>query len=136
MNKQFETAYNIFKDFYGEPKWSADPKEGQRPDVIIQQWCDALEPYSVEQVRQACGWLTRKRRVMTFPMLDSLLAELSDKTPDAHHTETKGEEALRCYNYILAHANESNPPISKLAAQKTIWNLYGVSMDGYIPEVA
>lgn len=132
MNKQFETAYNIFRDFYGMPKWERDPKDGQRPDVIIKQWCESLEPYSVEQVRQACSWLTRKRRVMTFPMLDSLLAELSDKEPEQKKEMSKGEEALMCYNYILAHANESNPPISKLAAQKTIWDLYGISMDGYV----
>ena len=134
MNIQFETAYNIFKDFYGEPKWMIDPKEGQNPDVIIDQWCKELAPYSVEQIRQACSWLTRKRRVMSFPMLDSLLAELSDKEPEAAKENSKGHEALFCYNYILEHANESNPPISKLAAQRTIWNIYGVPMDGYIPE--
>ena len=134
MNKQFETAYNIFKDFYGTPKWELDPKDGQRPDVIIKQWCDALAPYSVEQVRQACGWLTRKRRVMSFPMLDSLLAELSDKSPEANVELSQGEEAMFCYNYILQHAHESIPPISKEAAQRAIWDIYGISMDGFEPD--
>lgn len=133
MNEQFETAYNIFKDYYGSPKWEIDPKEGQRPDVIIRQWCEALEPYTVDQIRQACGWLTRKRRVMTFPSLDTLLAELCG-TEKENRFKTKGEEALYCYNYILQHANESTPPISKEAAQKTIWDLYGIAMDGYDPE--
>lgn len=134
MNIQFETAYNIFKDFYGEPKWMIDPKEGQNPDVIIEQWCNELQPYSVEQIRQACSWLTRKRRVMTFPMLDSLLAELSDKEPVQKKEINKGEEALMCYNHMLKNASSCNPPVSKLAAQRVIWNIYGLSMDGYVPE--
>lgn len=131
MNKQFETAYNIFKDYYGSPKWELDPKEGQRPDVIIRQWCEALEPYTVDQIRQACCWLTRKRRVMTFPSLDTLLAELSGSEQE-NRFKTKDEEALFCYNYILANSDDS--PISRLAAQRTIWSLYGISFDGYDPE--
>jgi len=133
MNVQFETAYNIFKDFYGEPKWSKDPNDGQRPDVIIKQWSDALAPYSVEQVRQACSWLTRKRRVMSFPMLDTLLAELSDKETESKKERSAQEEAMFCYNYILTTPTESGIMCSKLAARRAIYNIYGICLDGYDP---
>lgn len=136
MNIQFETAYNIFKDFYGEPKWMVDPKEGQNPDVIIEQWCNELAPYSVEQIRQACSWLTRKRRVMTFPMLDSLLAELSDKTPERKSDETPSEKAIRIYDYLLKNDQErrvSKEDWAKIA-QKIVYDEYGVSVDWYVPE--
>ena len=122
MNKQFETAYNIFRDFYGEPKWNENPKTGQSPDAIMEKWCEELKGYSVDQIRQACAWITRKRRVMTFPTLDVLLCELSDKEKEVPEVTP---EAV--YKGLIF----SNINMSKLAAQRAVYRVYGVEIDGY-----
>lgn len=128
MNEQFETAYNIFKDFYGEPKWMIDPKEGQNPKAIIDQWCSGLKGYTVEQIRQACAWITRKRRVMTFPSLDILLCELSDKDRKTSDDDLQ-TQANKSYQEILFKF----PNLPKEIAQESVYKAFGICVDGYNP---
>lgn len=126
MNKQFETAFAIFRDFYGEPKWNTDPKDGQDPEKIIEKWCEELKVYSVDQIRQACAWITRKRRVMTFPTLDVLLCELSDKEKEVDDANAK-EKTLKM---LLSH----EPRFDDLVIQRTMWKVFGEKYMGYDPE--
>lgn len=126
MNEQFSTAFNIFKDFYGEPTWNTNPKDGQDPTKIIEKWCEELKGYTVDQIRQACAWVTRKRRVMTFPTLDVLLCELSDKEKQV---DNKSEQQT-CLSALLNH----QPPIDELVIQRTMWKLYQFKYNGYDPE--
>lgn len=133
MNIQTQMALEILGGYYGEPQWLKNPKEGQDTQQILETWDTELAPYSAQQVKEACAWLIRRRRVMTFPTINTLTVELVGKEPEHRETETKGTEAVRCYEHILQHANESNPPVSKLAAQRAIYNIYGVCMDGYDP---
>lgn len=126
MNKQFETAFAIFRDFYGEPKWNTDPKDGQDPEKIIEKWCEELKGYSVDQIRQACAWITRKRRVMTFPTLDVLLCELSDK----EKTINEGNERDKTLKMLLSH----EPKFDDLTIQRTMWTVFGERYMGYDPE--
>lgn len=124
MNAQFETAFNIFRDFYGEPRWITEPKDGQNPDTIIDRWCEELKNYTIEQIRQACAWITRKRRVMTFPTLDVLLCELSDKEK-ASNSENVVQSCLK----TLINAGYSD-----LLIQRTMWKIYGFKYKDYKPE--
>ena len=126
MNEQFNAAFAIFTDFYGEPKWNTDPKSGQSPAKIIEKWCEELKGYTIEQIRQACAWVTRKRRVMTFPTLDVLLCELSDKEKQVD----KNSETQRCLRELLNH----EPPFYDLAIQRTMWRLYRFKYKDYNPE--
>ncbi len=128
MNEQFDTAYKIFVDFYGEPKWMVNPKEGQNTKAIIDQWCNELKGYTVDQIRQACAWITRKRRVMTFPSLDLLLCELSDKEKDSSEDDIV-KQANRSYQELLAKF----PALSRETTQETIYKVFGVCVDGYDP---
>lgn len=134
MNNQTQMALEILSGYYGEPKWMTDPKQAQDSEKIIATWDSELAPYSVQQVKEACAWLTRRRKVMTFPTISILTTELVGKEPQAKEELSKGEEAMFCYNYILQHAHESIPPISKEAAQRAIWDIYGISMDGFEPD--
>lgn len=127
MNEQFNTAFAILTDFYGEPKWNTDPKSGQDPSKIIEKWCDELKGYTVEQIRQACAWITRKRRVMTFPTLDVLLCELSDKEK---RVDTQNEQQM-ALSELLNH----QPPFDDLVIQRTMWRLYGMRYKDYDPEI-
>jgi hypothetical protein len=124
MNEQSRTAFNIFTDFYGEPKWMKEPKDGQNPETIIQQWSDELKGYTIDQIRQACAWITRKRRVMTFPTLDVLLCELSDK----EKTSNPDNEVQSCLKTLIGEG------FSDLAIQRTMWKTYGFKYKDYQPE--
>ena len=126
MNVQFETAYAILRDFYGEPQWLENPKAGQSTDAIIEKWCEELKGYSIDQIRQACAWLTRKRRVMSFPSLDVLLCELSDK----EKTEDSSNESQRVLREMINH----QPPLDEIVIQRTMWRLYGIKYLDYDPE--
>ncbi len=43
-------------------------------------------------------------------------------------------QAEKVYASILNHAFEANPIPGKLAAQRAIYRIYGVAVDGYRPE--
>jgi len=131
MNEQSRTAFNIFTDFYGEPKWMKDPKDGQNPETIIQQWSDELKGYTIDQIRQACAWITRKRRVMTFPTLDVLLCELSDKERD-QDSDDLTKRANKAYQDGLL----KYPNLPKETHQKIIYDAFGVCVNGYKPSEA
>lgn len=126
MNEQSRTAFNIFTDFYGEPKWMKDPKDGQNPETIIQQWSDELKGYTIDQIRQACAWITRKRRVMTFPTLDVLLCELSDKERELD-TNDMTKRAKKAYQDGLLRY----PNLPKETHKRLIYEAFGICVDGY-----
>lgn len=77
-NIQFETAFQVFTDIYGLPKWEEAPKEGQNKEKIIETWCNELKGYTVEQVKEACFKVIRWGKIKTFPTLSHLLAQLSE----------------------------------------------------------
>lgn len=49
-------------------------------------------------------------------------------------TSEKRIQAEKVYASVLNHALEANPIPGKLAAQRAIYRIYGVSVDGYRPE--
>ena len=125
MNDQARTALNVFTDFYGEPKWMREPKDGQNPESIIDLWCSELKDYTIEQIRQACAWITRKRRVMTFPTLDVLLCELSDKEKVV---DEKSESQL-----VLEELLNHQPPFDEDVIQRVMWMSYRIKYKDYDP---
>lgn len=120
-NEQFQTAFDILTAYYGLPAWELKPKEGQSREEIIRIWCDELQVYSVEQVRAACAWLTRRKKTMIFPTLNLLLCELIGQEP-LLPTDKKAE-ARRCYDYI----RKNNPLISPSAARRAVRRIYHVT---------
>ena len=138
MNNQTQIALEILSGYYGEPKWLTDPKEAQDSEKILETWDSELAPYSVQQVKEACAWLTRRRRVMTFPTISVLTTELIGKEPQQKREETKQEKAIRIYDYLLKNDQErrvSKEDWAKIA-QKIVYDEYGISVDGYVPELA
>ena len=77
MNIQTETAIKIFTDLYGEPIWINNPKENQEPAKIIKLWDEELSGYTVEQVKQACYKVAKRKRSMTFPTINHIMVELA-----------------------------------------------------------
>lgn len=53
-------------------------------------------------------------------------------TEDVFNQE-KRIQAEKVYQSVLMHAFEANPVPSKLAAQRAIYRIYGVAVDGYNP---
>lgn len=119
MIEQTKQALKIFTDIYGYPKWE---KDGQNKEEILSMWDDELKPYSVEQVKKACFHLCKYRKVMTFPTISHLMSELCDEEKDVK-TDNQTQFILRT---LLNHEG-----LSELAIQRTMWNLYNYSYNGY-----
>ena len=123
MNIQFETAFDILSNYYGLPNWEVKPKEGKSREEIVKLWCDELKGYTVNQVKEACYWLTRKKKTMTFPSINVLMNELFNSKKEAD----PNEEALRVYGICLEK-------YSQLASQRAVYDVYGVCIQGYDPK--
>lgn len=128
MSQQYEVAFKIFSDVYGYPKWETKTKEGQNVQEIIKIWEEELRQYTPEQVKLACYRVVKYRKSQTFPTISHLMAELVDEEKKEDYSLQVGnvKEAQKMYSYIITHGNAS-----KLASQRTIWNLYQVEVDGY-----
>lgn len=129
-NRQFRVAFEILSAYYGLPKWESNPKEGQSRDEIVNTWCCELSKYTVDQVREACYWLTRRIRTMAFPTIAVLMNELLNKEPENIEKE---KEPYRLYNHLLRHSGLtlSSPTIEKLTSQRAIYRIYELEVDGY-----
>lgn len=125
MNIQTETAMRIFTDIYGMPNWEKNVKEGQSPSEIIKLWDDELSGYTEQQVKNACYKLAKFRKVMTFPTISHLMSELCDEDKDVK-TDNQVQFVLK--------ALLNNKELSELAIQRTMWNLYKYSYNGYKAE--
>lgn len=128
MNIQFETAFDILSNYYGLPNWEVKPKEGQSRDEIVKVWCCELKPYTVEQVKEACYWLTRKKKTMTFPSINVLMNELFNSKKEG----AQEEEAKRVYR--MMREQKGFDERYKICAQRAIYDVYGVCMEGYDPK--
>ena len=127
-NIQFETAFDILSNYYGLPNWEVKPKEGQSRDEIVKVWCDELKGYTVDQVKEACYWLTRKKKTMTFPSINVLMNELFS----AKKENNPNEEAGRVYRMIRERQNYDEK--YKICAQRAVYDVCGVCMEGYDPK--
>ena len=131
MKKQTTMAFKTLKDIYGKPSWA----DSQQRKSVEEEWDKALEPYTEEQVKDACLRYAKYHNSATkFPPLACIEAELVDVEINQNTTEDKKLQANRMYLYCREHAGECNPIPSKLATQRAIWNIYGVAVDGYNPE--
>lgn len=128
MSNQTEVAMKIFSDVYGYPNWEVKAKEGQNALEIMKIWEEELRQYTPEQVKLACYRVVKYRKAQSFPTISHLMAELVDeeKKEDCSIQVGNVKEAKKMYSYIITHGNSS-----KLASQRTIWNLYQVEVDGY-----
>ena len=131
MKKQTTMAFKTLKDIYGKPSWA----DSQQRKSVEEEWDKALEPYTEEQVRNACLRYAKYHSSVTkFPPLACIEAELVDVEINQNTSEDKKIQANRMYLYAREHAGECNPIPSKLATQRAIWNIYHVAVDGYNPE--
>lgn len=130
-NTQFNVAMDILTSYYGMPQWDLNPREGQDRDKIAKTWCDELGKYSVAQIQEACYWLTRKKKTMTFPSLPVLLNELFSKEPEVLSADDR--EPNRVYVALMAQKNINKHPeaVKRLICGRTIYRIYGVKVDGY-----
>ena len=131
MNEQFRTAMSVLSDIYGYPQWETNTKDGQNADEIAKLWSEELSQYTPEQVKSACYRVIKFRKSMTFPTISHIMAELVDEKKKEEYSLEIGnvKAAQKMYAYLIS--NSSTP---KLASQRTIWNLYQVSVDGYNPQ--
>jgi hypothetical protein len=125
MNKQTQTALEIFTDIYGSPKWMTNEKEGQDSKKIIEMWDSELKEYSIDQIKKACYTIIKYRRAMTFPTLSHVIAELHDVEKERN----ADSECMSVLKYLLEHHDGSDH--SLLATQRTMWRLYQYSYLGY-----
>ena len=130
MNEQFELAIRIFSDIYGTPKWEDNPKEGQSIDAITQMWCSELKNYTLDQVREACYWLVRKRKTMTFPTISHLMAELvGQERTEKSETPDQLYKNLLAGKFDCAQTDDEKRRICRAA----VYKITGFCVDGYIP---
>lgn len=133
MKKQTIEAFKILNEAYGTPDWANDEtKRKQMGDI----WDESLGKYSEQSVRQACLKYIKYHHTNKFPPLTCIEAELCEEQFNQEENADKVYLANKRYNYILEHRMEGEigcPP-SKIAAQRAIWNIYGVSVDGYNPD--
>ena len=125
MNRQTQTALEIFTDIYGRPKWMTSEKEGQDSTKIIKMWDDELAEYGIDQIKKACYTIIKYRRAMTFPTLSHILAELHDVEKNVDTSN----ECQRVLKYLIDHHDGSDH--SLLAIQRTMWRIYQYSYLGY-----
>lgn len=126
INDQYITAMRIFSDIFGEPSWLSNPKEGQSTDEIINVWCLELKNYTLDQVKKACYSIVKWKKSMTFPTISHLMSELSDQDVEKVVGDNTSE-AQRVYRRLLTE----RPEYSNLAAQRSIFRVYGIEVGGY-----
>lgn len=128
-NLQFKEAFEILSNYYGYPNWENNPKEGQKRDDIIDSWSKELSSYTVSDIKNACFWLVKKKKTMTFPSLSVLLNELFLTKKDERIAQT---DALIMYNFLMNNKNEKlSHDLNKLSSQRAIYRIYEVEVDGY-----
>jgi len=130
VNEQAQTAINIFTDYYGTPKWLDNPKVGQKPEEIMGVWSQELKGYTTGQIREACNWIVRRRRVMTFPSIDTLLCELSDR--EKQKDTLTPEEAIKSdLNFWLNTKFADNDDF----IGKMMWEKHHYNYKGYVQKL-
>lgn len=130
MKQQTKLAFNTLKSIYGNPAWAGSNSE----KMAIEEWDNALENYSEEQVKRACLRYAKYHPDGKFPPLACIEAELIDVDVNENISADKKATANRMYQYCLEHASECNPIPEKISIQRSIWRNYKVAVDGYNPE--
>jgi hypothetical protein len=93
MSENYRTAMRIFVDFYGQPNWETKTKEGQSPEEIRKIWIDELNGYAEYQVKEACYRMCKYRKVMTFPTISHVMAQLVDEKGEVKQYSTPSEKS-------------------------------------------
>ncbi|MFV0626619.1 MAG: hypothetical protein ACK5N8_04650 [Alphaproteobacteria bacterium] len=69
---------DVLTELYGQPKWLISPKEGQDPEMILNEWVKELGDYSEADLRRACQALFKYDKCKSFPTLAHIGAMLID----------------------------------------------------------
>lgn len=73
-------------DLFGKPQWMIKPKEGQKPEKILEQYVEVIKPYRKEAVIQRAGEIGIYRDTRQFPTPSHIRARL--KPEDLKYEET------------------------------------------------
>lgn len=73
-------------DLFGKPQWMIKPKEGQKPEKILEQYVEVIKPYRKEAVIQRAGEIGIYRDTRNFPTPSHIRARL--KPEDLKYEET------------------------------------------------
>lgn len=122
MNIQTEKALKIFMDIYGEPSWILNPKEDQKQDEIIKLWDEELSSYTIEQVKQVCYRVAKRKRSMTFPTINHIMSEL---VYEEKENNTNMDIGTAQSTITLLRAKGYNDEVIR----KVVFRLHNVIMD-------
>lgn len=97
LNKRHKVSkcvIDVLTELYGQPSWLSNPKGGQNPEVILQEWVDELGDYSDLELRMACLSLFKYKKCTSFPSISHVLSMLVDTKKGLSKVET----SYKCFS--------------------------------------
>lgn len=95
-HKVIKYAIEVLTELYGQPSWLTNPKNGQNPEAILQEWTDELGEYSKADLRRACLSLFKYKKCSSFPSLSHISSMLLDEDRELSKVKPAGRFVSKC----------------------------------------
>lgn len=103
-----EELLPFWSDFFGKPQWMLKPKEGQKPEKIIEQYVNVIKPYRKDAVMQRAGEICVYRDTRSFPTPSHIRARLKFEDLSSQPQEKKSVVSGRSIESEYFEANRTS----------------------------
>lgn len=93
-----EELIPFLTDVFGKPQWLIKPKEGQKPEKIIEQYVNVVKPYRKEAVIQRAGEIFQYKDTRSFPTPSHIRLRLKPEDLKYEETVVQHERAPTGFN--------------------------------------